>query len=336
MKKNKIVYIIYYFLIYSFLILIFTPLFLKSNSLIISYSFNEKSENNALDFFEISLNYENLSNTKLEIISNEKTYSFLNPQQTFKFFPKEYGKHEINLYKDNALIDSTYFIYANENSIYTDKSIYSIGEQVTISIISNEEPKNFILELTDSSQKKYNLFSPSSIINFIPNNQGNYKIKLLKENKIISETEFYVEKKEIETISNKTLDTSFDSEIVKTHLKIKTPYNLSNNLSNFNNSLIINHKRKNIEYEIEKVIDKLDVINNLESASFNENFNQNSKQKTKIKLKNSHLKEIEISDDFEGNLKLDEPEIKKIYLKYTEIPVLASYAIDPSNLLFNN
>ncbi|MEM2138950.1 MAG: hypothetical protein QXM96_02240, partial [Candidatus Woesearchaeota archaeon] len=316
--------------------MIFTPLFLKSNSLIISYSFNEKSENNALDFFEISLNYENLSNTKLEIISNEKTYSFLNPQQTFKFFPKEYGKHEINLYKDNALIDSTYFIYANENSIYTDKSIYSIGEQVTISIISNEEPKNFILELTDSSQKKYNLFSPSSIINFIPNNQGNYKIKLLKENKIISETEFYVEKKEIETISNKTLDTSFDSEIVKTHLKIKTPYNLSNNLSNFNNSLIIKHKRKNIEYEIEKVIDKLDVINNLESASFNENFNQNSKQKTKIKLKNSHLKEIEISDDFEGNLKLDEPEIKKIYLKYTEIPVLASYAIDPSNLLFNN
>ncbi|MEM4397157.1 MAG: Ig-like domain-containing protein, partial [Candidatus Woesearchaeota archaeon] len=323
MKKNKIGYFIDYFMIIFLFFLIFTPIFLKSNSSIISYSFNEKSENNALDFFEISLNYEDLSNTKLEIISNEKTYSFLSPQQTFKFFPKEYGKHELNFYKDNALIDSIYFIYANENSIYTNKENYSIGEQVTINIISNEETKNFVLELIENDEKKYNLFAPSAVVKFIPNNPGSYKINLIKNKKIISETEFYVLEKEINLEPN-------ISQIVKAQLKIKKTDNLSlsnlKSLENLTNSIEIKHKNKRIEYEIE----------NFE----NELLNEKRKEKTKVKLKNSHINEIEFSSNFEGYLKIDEPEFRKIKIdnefNFPEIPILASYAIDPSDLLFQN
>ena len=149
------------------------------------------------DIVSITLDYSSFSDTSLSILTKDKVYNFMNPQQSVKFLIKDEGEHIIQFYKGNELLDTTIFHVGEVETsveigqVSTDKSEYDISETVIISI-NVDELSLYNIELIHP-QRTYTLFTlVSDSLGFMPVYSGEYVLVLNKGSEKIAETSFIV------------------------------------------------------------------------------------------------------------------------------------------------
>ncbi|MFH2020621.1 MAG: hypothetical protein ABIJ34_04355, partial [archaeon] len=150
----------------------------------------------------IRLNSSELNNSRLDILNLNRKYSFLNPQNQIRFTPKESGRHIIELFHSDHLVDRSIFsvgiVDAEESQamqidttakITTDKTLYGIGEPVIITTDADSASYKIVL---NENSRTYTFFNLKQEIQFFPSNEGDYTLILVNGDMNVSETAFRV------------------------------------------------------------------------------------------------------------------------------------------------
>jgi hypothetical protein len=131
------------------------------------------------DTVVISLNTSEYRDTRLEIISPSRKFSFLNPQSTVRFSPRETGLHQINFFRGISQEDTRGFRVMESSVITTEKDEYRLGERVNI--IANHFEPGYMLEVQSPTNLYGYLGVPLEQISFIPREAGEYQLRLVSE-----------------------------------------------------------------------------------------------------------------------------------------------------------
>ncbi len=156
------------------------------------------------DIAEITINSENLTEMRIEILTPNAIYKFVNPKKKLKYRINEEGNFTINLYDKEDLISSKFFEagkLSKENIssqsfdyFILDKNKYMRGEDVIISFNESLLSINKTFIINSPSQKFNFVNSERKRFRFIPREEGEYIASLYMGDILLESESFNVGK----------------------------------------------------------------------------------------------------------------------------------------------
>ncbi len=196
MNQNKVIKII-----------IMVLIAISISNLCYSQISTDKKEYQLNEEVKINIDYKNLKDTKLSIISGEAEYDFMGiPENSTTFIPRNTGDYIIRLSNRSSLkiieeISFKVIENASKNntkrdyniSIKTDKDRYLTGEIITIRFSQNLGEYYRVEVLSEKESYRF-LGNAGNVIRFAPKDADEYTIKIIgKDNKIYGSKNIIVE-----------------------------------------------------------------------------------------------------------------------------------------------
>ncbi|MBT3463674.1 hypothetical protein HN827_03385 [archaeon] len=158
---------------------------------------------------EIHLNVTNKTDARLELITQNTRYYYLNPPEKLEFYPRHIGNYSIELYRKGILLTNYNFVVTvnekelnnnsqinnslNDPEIIIEKSYFNLSETINISVDSGKYNLSKVRIAIKSPFKTYVLLGISSKkLLFFPKNIGRHIIELIHEGEIIKQKLIYV------------------------------------------------------------------------------------------------------------------------------------------------
>ncbi len=264
----------------------------------------------------INLNYDDFSNTLLEVQDPVRTYNYLNPGSEIRYFPREYGLHKIKFFYDNNLLDEAQFLVPNPTpeiveEVDTDKEIYDVGETVLIEI-DVPDISQYSLEL-NTGERTYRFFTlRNKEIKFLPSDPGDYTVILTKNNEPVAEADFTVIGEIVE--QDEVQEPVFEESVVNESEEIEEPPVITSSSLKIEDRL-----GGSISYGV--IQEKQGQVVSASASSL------------KVKIHNSPVKKLDIQGYNDGILRLDQVEKE---IEIDEKDSINTYAIDPTKLSFDS